>query len=95
MVKRNWGLFSLIIILATVLDQVTKTLVLSNIDLHGSVPVISGFFNIVHTRNRGMAFGLFNNPDQGPAFYFLTGANRRSSSSDFFLIELFRPDDER
>ncbi len=75
MIKRNWRLFFLIIILATVLDQVTKILVLSNIDLHGSVPVISGFFNIVHTRNRGMAFGLLNNPDPGPAFYFLTGAS--------------------
>ena len=73
MVKRNWGLFSLIIILATILDQGTKFLVLSKIDLHSSVQVISGFFNIVHTRNRGMAFGLFNNPDPGPAFYFLTG----------------------
>lgn len=75
MVKQNWRLFSLIIILSTILDQVTKTVVLSKIDLHGSVPVISGFFNIVHSRNRGMAFGFFNNPDPGPAFYFLTGAS--------------------
>jgi signal peptidase II len=75
MVKRSRGLFSLIIILATAIDQITKGLILSKIDLHGSVPVISGFFNIVHTRNRGMAFGLFNNPDQGMAFYFLTGAS--------------------
>ena len=75
MAKRNWGLFSLIIILATTLDQVTKTLVLSKIDLHGSVPVVTGLFNIVHTRNRGMAFGLLNNPDPGAAFYFLTGAS--------------------
>ena len=72
MVKRNWRLFSLIIILVTALDQVTKTLVLSYIDFHGSVPVIHGLFNIVHTRNRGMAFGLFNNPDSGRAFYILT-----------------------
>ena len=75
MVKRNWGLFSFIIILVTTLDQFTKFLVLSKIDLHGSVPVISGLFNIVHTRNRGMAFGFLNNPDPGPAFYFLTGAS--------------------
>lgn len=75
MVKQNWGLFSLIIILATTLDQVTKTLVLSKIDFHGSVPVVTGLFNIVHTRNRGMAFGLLNNPDPGAAFYFLTGAS--------------------
>jgi signal peptidase II len=75
MVKRNWGLFSIIIVLVIALDQVTKILVLSNIDFHGSVPVISGFFNIVHTRNRGMAFGLLNNPDPGPAFYILTCAS--------------------
>ena len=75
MVKRKWGLFSLIILLATALDQVTKFLVLSKIDLHSSVPVISGFFNIVHTTNRGMAFGLFNSSGPGPAFYFLTGAS--------------------
>ena len=73
--KRKWGLFSIIIILATTLDQVSKILVTSNIDFYGSVPVISGFFNIVHTRNRGMAFGLFNNPASGTAFYFLTGAS--------------------
>ena len=75
MVKRNWTLFSLIFIIAAALDQATKILVLSKIDLHDSIVLIPGFFNIVHTRNRGMAFGLFNNPDQGPAFYFLTGAS--------------------
>jgi signal peptidase II len=75
MVKRNWDLFGLIIILATAFDQVTKAFVLSKIDLYGSVPVISGFFHIIHTRNRGMAFGMLNNPDPGPAFYFLTGAS--------------------
>ena len=75
MVKRNWGLFSLIIILTATLDQVTKILVASKIDIYSSVPVVPGFFNIVHTRNRGMAFGLFNSPDPGAAFYFLTGAS--------------------
>lgn len=75
MVKRNWKLFSLVIILATIIDQVTKFLVLSKIDLHDSVPVIPGFFNIVHTTNRGMAFGFLNSSDPGPAFYFLTGAS--------------------
>jgi signal peptidase II len=75
MVKRNWGLFGFIIILVTALDQITKALVLSSIDLYGSVPVVSSFLNIVHTRNRGMAFGLLNNPSPGPAFYFLTGAS--------------------
>ena len=75
MVRRNGGLFALIIILVTILDQFTKFLVLWKINLHDSVPLISGFFSIVHTRNRGMAFGFLNNPAPGPAFYFLTGAS--------------------
>jgi signal peptidase II len=75
MVKQKWGLFSLIIILVTALDQVTKILIFSYVDFSDSVPVIPGLFNIVHNRNRGMAFGLFNDPDPGPAFFILTCAS--------------------
>jgi signal peptidase II len=42
-----------------VLDQVTKYLVLQNIPYGGEVPVIPGFFSLVHTTNTGAAFGLF------------------------------------
>ena len=31
-------------------------------------------FNLVHVRNRGMAFGLMNRPGQGLQFYFLVAA---------------------
>ena len=44
-----------------VLDQVTKYLILRNIPYGGEVPVISGFFSLVHTTNTGAAFGLFQN----------------------------------
>ena len=44
-----------------VLDQVTKYLVLLNIPYGGEVPVIPGFFSLVHTTNTGAAFGLFQN----------------------------------
>jgi signal peptidase II len=44
-----------------VLDQVTKYLVLRNIPYGGEVPVIPGFFSLVHTTNTGAAFGLFQN----------------------------------
>lgn len=40
------------------LDQLTKHLVLARIEFHGLVPVIPGFFNLTHTYNTGMAFGL-------------------------------------
>jgi signal peptidase II len=39
--------------------------------VHESVTV-TGFFNLVHVRNRGMAFGLMNRPDFDAGFYLLT-----------------------
>jgi signal peptidase II len=46
-------------------DQITKALVLSNLALWESRPVIPGFFNIVHVVNRGAAFGFLNSTDTG------------------------------
>jgi signal peptidase II len=39
-------------------DLVTKWLVVQRIDLHEAVPVIPDFFQLVHVRNTGAAFGL-------------------------------------
>jgi signal peptidase II len=41
------------------LDQWTKTAVQAQFPLYRSVPVIEGFFNLTHVRNRGGAFGVF------------------------------------
>ena len=43
-----------------VLDQATKVAVISSLRLYGSITVIPGFFNLVHVRNRGIAFGLLS-----------------------------------
>jgi signal peptidase II len=40
------------------LDIWTKSLVLARIDLHEAIPVIPNFFQLVHVRNTGAAFGL-------------------------------------
>jgi len=40
------------------LDIWTKHLVLKSIQLHEAVPVIPNFFQLVHVRNTGAAFGL-------------------------------------
>jgi signal peptidase II len=42
-----------------VLDQLTKWLIIWNIPFGAELPVIPGFFSIVHTTNTGAAFGLF------------------------------------
>ncbi|HUP63199.1 MAG TPA: signal peptidase II [Thermoanaerobaculia bacterium] len=41
-----------------VLDIWTKWLVVKRIDLHEAIPVIPNFFQLVHVRNTGAAFGI-------------------------------------
>ena len=57
------------------LDQISKMVVVYSLRLHESVPVLTGFFNLVHTRNRGMAFGLMNRPDINFGSYLLMAAS--------------------
>jgi signal peptidase II len=41
-----------------VLDLWTKLLVVRRIDLHEAIPIIPNFFQLVHVRNTGAAFGI-------------------------------------
>jgi signal peptidase II len=61
--------------LVLLLDQGTKLAVVAALPIYESVSVIPGFFNLVHVRNRGMAFGLMNRPDSGLFFIFLVAAS--------------------
>jgi len=47
------------------LDQLTKWLVMKSIPFHGSIPVMSGYFDIVFLRNTGAAFGMFADMGEG------------------------------
>lgn len=40
------------------LDLWTKSLVLARIELHEAIPIIPNFFQLVHVRNTGAAFGI-------------------------------------
>ena len=53
------------------LDQISKQVVVHALDVHETVAVIPGFFDLVHVRNRGMAFGLLNRPGMDFTFYVL------------------------
>ncbi|MBW1797139.1 MAG: signal peptidase II [Deltaproteobacteria bacterium] len=55
------------------MDQISKWAIILFLRVHESVTV-TGFFNLVHVRNRGMAFGLMNRPDFDAGFYLLTAA---------------------
>ena len=42
-------------------DQVTKFIILSEVGLHTTIPVIPGFFHITHVQHPGGAFGFMAN----------------------------------
>ena len=44
--------------LVLVLDQLTKIYIDRTMELHSSITVIEGFFNITYLRNKGAAFGI-------------------------------------
>ncbi len=50
--------YLILAIAVIVLDIWTKALVLTRIDMHETIPVIPNFFQLVHVRNTGAAFGI-------------------------------------
>jgi len=58
--------YHFVIALAIVaLDRLTKWTIAHRLSLHDSIPVVPGFFRIIHTENPGAAFGLFaDSPSQ-------------------------------
>jgi len=57
------------------LDQATKWAVTRWIPLHGTIPVVKRFVNLVHVKNRGIAFGVMNDPGSTLQTYVLLGAS--------------------
>jgi signal peptidase II len=62
-------------LVVVVLDQISKAIITGALGLHESIPVIQDFFNLVHVRNRGMAFGLMNRSHADAACWLLVGAS--------------------
>jgi signal peptidase II len=58
---RKFAFFLLILLAGLALDQVTKYVVVNTMPLGYQIPLIQGFFNLVHIHNRGAAFGLLAN----------------------------------
>ncbi|MDL2207818.1 signal peptidase II [Desulfovibrio sp. OttesenSCG-928-M16] len=56
-----------------VLDQICKWAVTASLALHEGVPITS-FFNLVHVRNYGAAFGFLNDPSLSWQTWLFAGA---------------------
>ncbi len=59
--KFSMLIWSGIIVLSVLLDQLTKWIAVQTLALHESVPVIDGFFSFSHIRNFGAAWGMLEN----------------------------------
>lgn len=58
--KKNYILYSAIILGGILLDQLTKWLVVKFMDLYDSIPLIQDFLHITYTTNDGAAFGMMD-----------------------------------
>jgi len=56
-------------------DRLTKVLIEANVSLWDTHSVIPGFFNIVHTKNRGAAFGMFADGNSEIRTFLLIGVS--------------------
>ncbi len=71
--KAKIKILGLLVPIVLLLDQMTKHLILQYVPLGTSIPVIPGIFDIVHTRNRGAAFGFLSDlPDSLRFPFFFT-----------------------
>uniref|UniRef100_A0A7V4G9L4 Lipoprotein signal peptidase n=1 Tax=Desulfobacca acetoxidans TaxID=60893 RepID=A0A7V4G9L4_9BACT len=72
--RRKLTVFLPLLVVGVALDQLTKVLMAEWLTLGGQYPVIKGFFNLVHIRNRGAAFGLLSNfsPEFAWVFFIAT-----------------------
>ena len=68
------------------LDQLTKWFVRQNIPYNGEIPVIPGFFSLIHAANTGAAFSMFT----GNNLFFIGLATVALAAIIFFLIRDFR-----
>lgn len=63
------------------LDQLTKFLVIRNLNLHESIPVFKGVISITLVHNRGAAFGIFKDK-----FYFFVVISVITIIAIYFIL---------
>lgn len=70
--KRKYWILAIIVPAVFIIDQLTKWLILMRMEIGERIVIIPGFFDIVHFRNTGAAFGLFSGMSESvriPFFY--------------------------
>lgn len=78
-------LLALVVLGVFVVDQATKAWVLAALPLYSQKEIISGFFNLVHVRNTGVAFSFFAGSESPWRVYGLSGLTFMALVVIFFL----------
>lgn len=79
-------LYALLAAFLIALDRVTKLAVSAKIPLYDSQPIIDSFFNLVHTRNTGIAFSMFSDAQPFVKEYIIPAF---STAALVFIIYIF------
>lgn len=63
----------IVAIIVLILDQLTKWLIVQHVPIGTEIPIINGFFDMVHGRNTGAAFGMLSqwNSDYRDWFFYI------------------------
>lgn len=89
--KKNLLIFILGASAIIVLDQITKAVITAHFALHEVLPVIPGFFNLVHVLNPGAAFGFLANASETFRYVFFTGVTVLAAGLIIFYLVKSRP----
>ena len=91
--KRRYAILGAAALIAFVLDQASKWLVMRTIPMHRPVEVIPGFFDLVNLRNRGAAFGFLNRSDIEWQFWLFLVATLVAVAAIVVLVRGMRDED--
>ena len=94
-VKKTTLLLLLPAMVVIALDQISKFIIANTIVKYGSVTVIQAFFNLVHVRNRGLAFGLMNLSGQTYEYYIFVAATVCAIALLLFWFKKMKDEDSK
>lgn len=86
----RWGKFGLAGLIF-LLDRLSKLWIEKNLTVWDTVTVIPGVFNIVHTQNKGAAFGFLSDSQSPWRFLVLIGLS--AAVMAFLAVQLWRAQD--
>jgi len=91
--KRKYWILLLVGLGILLADQWTKNLIQQKLFLHQAVEVLPGFFNLVHVRNTGGAFGIFGGEKGGISSFLFVAVSLIAIGIILFLFHKTKEDE--